>query len=304
MSKEPCTDNRTSGMAVAALPDQNDGYFCYAIAAAAYIVVGTLLAVVQNAVTKGSVVWWICLAATNIVIGLSAVIYCLIRRKKLWHFVRADVAPNLVHTLCGCVFILGLVFFMAPVTNRIYDIMEQAGLSRPSVDLPMQLVPLLCTVTLLPAFSEELVFRGAVAGGLVDGYKSKVGAVLTSGALFSLFHANPAQTLHQFVVGCFLALLLLRGGSLWACVIVHFVNNLAVVLGEFFLPAGVFTSWVACIAGGIVAAIALAVYLFFVKPTEQSPVCNPVEPAATKPTALACCLVAVGVFCMMWVGNL
>ena len=196
---------------------------------------------------------------------------------------------------------LGLMCFMAPLTNWIYDLMEKAGLSRPSVDLPRQLVPLLLTATLVPAVCEELVFRGVVAQGLVRGMRNKTLAVVVSGALFSLFHANPAQTLHQFAVGCLLSVLLLRGGSLWSCVIVHFVNNLAAVVCEFVLPEAVFASWITCLVGGVVAIGSFVAYILLVKPAPHAfdPGERQTTPFAPVPTMLFA--LSVVVFVVLWV---
>ena len=297
--------NNNAEVAAKSFPDKNDAFFCYAVAAAIYLIASLLLGAVQGVVTYGGVVWWVCLAVSNLAIGLSAVVYCKVRGKKVIGFVAADVAPDPVHTAVGCVFIVGLVCFMSPVTNWIYDLMQRLGLERPSVALPEQLVPLLLTATLLPALNEEIVFRGIVGNGLVRGCKSKVNAVLLSGALFSLFHANPAQTMHQFFVGCFLTLLLLRGGSLWSCVIVHFVNNLVVVVADFTLPDAFFTSWITCLVGGIVAVVAFVVYLFATKPSKKSAMfVNEKEETVTSTSAVVACIVTVVVFAALWVMNL
>ena len=108
---------------------------------------------------------------------------------------------------------------------------EAAGLPRPSVDLPMQIFPLILVGSLLPAVTEEAVFRGTVAQGLAGGGVWK--ASLISGALFALFHMNPAQTVHQFLFGALLAALALRSGSTWTASIVHLFNNLTAVALSF-----------------------------------------------------------------------
>lgn len=85
----------------------------------------------------------------------------------------------------------------------------------------------LLAVGVLPAAMEETLFRGVVLSSL-KGFGT-VFAVLTSGALFALFHQNPAQTVYQFICGCVFALLALRSGSVFPGILVHFLNN-AVVL--------------------------------------------------------------------------
>lgn len=283
---------------------KNNAFLCYAVVAAAYLVASIVLGSIQNAVTKGSAVWWICLAAANLVVGISAALFLRCNGGSVWRDTAADVAPNPVHTLLCCVCAVGLVFCMSYVTNALFDLMESWGLPRPSVDLPKQLVPLLLTATFLPAVSEELAFRGVVAQGLLRGSGNKVGGVVLSGALFALFHANPAQTLHQFLFGCLLAVLYLRGGSLWSCVIVHFVNNLVVVGAEFLLPESIYTDLTVCIVGGVVAALSFAAYILFVKPTSNSMLRESFVVEKSEPVSVVAFVTSVAVFVVLWVAAL
>lgn len=281
--------------------NRNDAFMCFGITALVYIALSAVLGSVQNSVEKGSAVWWICLAATSLGLGTCAVVYLLCTHRNPWKQATLDVAPNALHTVLACVCVLGLMCFMAPLTNWIYDLMEKAGLSRPSVDLPRQLVPLLLTATFVPAVCEELVFRGVVAQGLIRGMRNKTIAVVVSGALFSLFHANPAQTLHQFAVGCLLSVLLLRGGSLWACVIVHFVNNLAAVVCEFVLPEAVFTSWITCLVGGVVATGSFVAYILLVKPAPHAFDLGKQQSTPFAPVPTMLFALTVVAFVVLWV---
>lgn len=283
---------------------KNNAFLCYAVVAAAYLVASIVLGSIQSAVTKGSAVWWICLAAANSVVGISAAVFLRCKGKNFWHDTAADVAPDVVGTLLCCVCVVGLVFCMSYVTNVLFDLMESWGLPRPSVDLPKQLVPLLLTATILPAVSEELAFRGVVAQGLLRGSGNKVGGVLLSGVLFALFHANPAQTLYQFLFGCLLAVLYLRSGSLWNCVIVHFVNNLVVVGAEFLLPESVYTDLTMCIVGGVVAALSFAAYILFVKPTSKSILRESFMVEKVEPVSVVAFATSVAVFVVLWVAAL
>ena len=90
------------------------------------------------------------------------------------------------------------------------------------------LVLTLFVVAVLPAVCEELIFRGF----MVQSTRScgMVFCVLVNGLFFALFHQNPAQTLYQFVCGCVFALIACRSGSILPTVVVHFLNNAAVVI--------------------------------------------------------------------------
>jgi len=101
-----------------------------------------------------------------------------------------------------------------------------------SVSLPslegFGVVGVIFSVALLPAISEETLFRGVISGSL-----KKFGtlfAVLICGALFSLFHQNPAQTIYQFVCGCAFALIAIKSGSILPTVLSHFLNNALIII--------------------------------------------------------------------------
>ena len=131
--------------------NKNDAFMCFGITALVYVALSAVLGSVQNTVEKGSAVWWICLVATSLGLGACAAVYLRCTHRNPWKQATLDVAPNPLHTVFACVCVLGLMCFMAPLTNWIYDLMEKAGLPRPSVDLPRQLVPLLLTATFVPA---------------------------------------------------------------------------------------------------------------------------------------------------------
>jgi len=82
----------------------------------------------------------------------------------------------------------------------------------------------------MPSISEELLFRGIVLNSLRKW--GTVPAVLISSFLFMLFHTNPEQVIHQFVLGVVLAYAVIRTKSLWIGMLGHFINNfLAILMG-------------------------------------------------------------------------
>ena len=92
--------------------------------------------------------------------------------------------------------------------------------------------------------------------------------MLISGALFSIFHGNPAQTLYQFVCGMCFALIALRAGSILPSMVAHFCNNAAILVltatgygveGGWTMPfgwsVGLIVSSAVCLAGTLVYLI-------------------------------------------------
>lgn len=104
---------------------------------------------------------------------------------------------------------------------------EDVGISLPSMD-GFGFFGVLAVVAVLPAILEETIFRGILLGGLKN--FGKVGSILLCGALFALYHQNPAQTLYQFCCGVAFALIVVRSGSVLPTVLAHFVNNALILL--------------------------------------------------------------------------
>lgn len=75
-----------------------------------------------------------------------------------------------------------------------------------------------------PALVEEFAMRGAVMGAL-----RKFGdsfAVITSALVFGLMHGNLVQIPFAFILGLFFGFAVIKTGTIWTAVIIHFLNNL------------------------------------------------------------------------------
>lgn len=185
--------------------------------------------------------FWLMQGLYTLLIGGGALLYAYITKTNFVTATKLNKAPSWKHFGWGCLAVVFLIASMQPLNNWILDGIEAIGLNRPAVNFDDSLAGLLIVACLFPCFTEEVVFRGTIAQSLYYS-RNKWGAVAISGALFALFHANPAQTLHQFVLGCFLALLVYRSGSLWTSIIVHFFNN-ALVVALNYTPLGTDEFW-------------------------------------------------------------
>ena len=85
----------------------------------------------------------------------------------------------------------------------------------------------------LPAICEELIFRGIIYNGLTEKH-SKFGAVLISATLFALMHGSLQQFLYQFIMGLFLGIIVMYTGNVIYSMILHFTNNSAIILIDYF----------------------------------------------------------------------
>lgn len=91
-------------------------------------------------------------------------------------------------------------------------------------------IGVIVTVLIAP-FCEELVYRDALLSGLKTRFPAW-GAILLSGAAFSLMHMNPEQTVYQFMLGCVCATLTVCSRSAVPAMVVHATSNLVAVLME------------------------------------------------------------------------
>ena len=220
--------------------EKRDIGLSFALAVGVMLVASFLLGLIFGVEASGFK-YWLMQALYTVIIGSAAFIYAAITKTKVFVATKMNRAPKYAHFLWGCLAVTFLVFCMTPLNNWLLDAIEAIGFKRPNVNFDDNVVGLLVVACLLPCFTEEIVFRGTVAQSL-EGNKNKLAALAISGALFALFHANPAQTVHQFVLGAFLTLLVYRSGSLWTSVIVHFFNN-ALVVGLSYTYVGSDEFW-------------------------------------------------------------
>lgn len=92
----------------------------------------------------------------------------------------------------------------------------------------------LLTTVLLPAFIEEIAFRGFLLQSL-----RRFGdtfALILSALTFGVFHMNLVQAPYAFLMGLCIGYFVLRTGSLWVGVWIHLVNNGLVTLLELLSP--------------------------------------------------------------------
>ena len=121
----------------------------------------------------------------------------------------------------------------------------------------------LISQSIIPALAEELVFRGIIMQPLRrwgDHF-----AVLVSAALFGLMHANFDQIPFAFVVGLIIGFMVIKTGTLWTGIVIHFFNNFfsgcLSILSEYLTDNGEQIAgalyYVVLLAAGLVCLILL-----------------------------------------------
>ncbi len=93
-------------------------------------------------------------------------------------------------------------------------------------------------VAVLPAVCEELLLRGVVARSLAPRF-GIAGAVLGSTLLFSLMHFPAIRMVPVGLFGLTLGFAAVTTGSVWPCMVMHLLNNLAAVALVSISPGAV-----------------------------------------------------------------
>lgn len=98
-----------------------------------------------------------------------------------------------------------------------------------STDLPSFLMNII-SVALVPAFAEELAYRGFVLNQL-----RKYGdafAIFGSALLFGAMHGNTTQMVFAFILGLVFAFVDVKTNSIIPSVIIHFINNFYAIVAD------------------------------------------------------------------------
>lgn len=100
---------------------------------------------------------------------------------------------------------------------------------------PLQIVINVVMIVLLPAFGEELLFRGAIQPTLKKVIKSPHAAVWITAFLFSAMHMQFFTFAPRFFLGALLGYMLMYGKNIWYPIIGHLINNLLSLILFYYL---------------------------------------------------------------------
>ncbi|MBX9655544.1 CPBP family intramembrane metalloprotease [bacterium] len=186
--------------------------------------------------------WWTTLSAQTIIASqlvtllLPAILFAFFLTSKPFDSLGLR-KPSTIPLIASLLLIVALhpVALMAgTLLEKLMPIENPEGLQHAVntlMDRPLWQTLLLAAV--LPAVTEELVFRGIILGGLLQRYRPPL-AILVSSVLFGVSHMIPQQMILTTLVGIVLGIIATRTGSVWASMIAHALHNgiLMVVAGN------------------------------------------------------------------------
>lgn len=133
---------------------------------------------------------------------------------------------------------------------------------RPMSEVAILFVLAIFSTAIVPAICEEYLFRGAILGLLLP--FGRTAAIIGSSILFGFMHQNPLQLFYTVFMGVILGYIYVKTKSIWACVLLHFFNNLITVV-EDFLPVFTGVEWIVMLVDFLVltaGAICLVALIF------------------------------------------
>jgi len=135
----------------------------------------------------------------------------------------------------------------------------------------------LLVVAALPAFVEELFFRGALQTLFIKSFNNIHVAVIVQGFIFALIHFNATQILPIMGIGVVFGYMAAYSGNLLYGMLVHFLNNAGAVLVVFYRDKTAWAKYLDTDAGLSVLQYAIGtgllligVYLFFIVGSKNS----------------------------------
>ena len=119
-------------------------------------------------------------------------------------------------------------------------------------------------IAMIPAFGEELFFRGAIQNVLRE-WKGATVAIWITAFVFSAIHLQFYGFVPRLLLGAFFGYLLVWNGNLWLPILAHFTNNVIAVIFFYLKNNGCQTIdidkigigntlWLGCVSGVLAIA--------------------------------------------------
>lgn len=197
--------------------------------------------------------------ARYFVISLSLIIGSLItyKRQKLLFYDVTELRFDYKYLFVILLVAVGALFGLSGLNDYFVAFLQKFGYVPDMVTLPdktpLNVIFCVVFIALIPAITEEFLFRGLVLKGSLS--LGNIPAILISAAAFSLYHTSPSQTIYQFLIGVIYAIIATTSKSVIPTTVIHFLNNFIIITFNYYLPDFSLT-------GGIkIASVVLGVLL-------------------------------------------
>ncbi len=226
------------------------------------------------------------MAAQILFLLIPTLLFLRLQTKNILQFVRmkpisfAEVVFITIGVVAAQQFLQGYLVFqemipipevIKPFVDEMRESIEQMYRTLIMVETIPELLFVILVVALVPAFSEEFLFRGLVQRNFEYSFGLAGGAVV-AGIIFALYHLNPFTLMPLMALGIVFGLLVYKTGSILAAILAHFVNNVVAIITvyyrreEILLPADADPSFTSTIlVMSISGLIAVFCWIFLIK---------------------------------------
>ena len=143
--------------------------------------------------------------------------------------------PKYLNIAIALIVGVALPIFFNPIISMWEVLLKNIGVKVLDIGIPLDttldLVLGIVILGLVPAFCEELFFRGAVLNSFRE--KGFWFAVLYSAMCFSLMHGGLQQLPYTFILGFVIGTIVFETKSIWLGILVHACNNITVLVAGF-----------------------------------------------------------------------
>jgi membrane protease YdiL (CAAX protease family) len=135
---------------------------------------------------------------------------------------------SLDYWLAIIVFMIGFIIVMSEIDNFFSYLLPMPDLFNDifgAIMVEQTFIISIILIGIVPAFTEEMLFRGVILNGFKRNYSDKK-AILISALFFGLVHLNPWQFLTAFLIGIAMAWIYIKTESIILCIYMHLFNNM------------------------------------------------------------------------------
>ena len=139
------------------------------------------------------------------------------------------------HAVSVIFFTVAVLYCFGAVSDVLLSLYEGLGIplyyyEPPLPDTPLRILLYFVSSVILPAFVEEMVFRGYILHLLLP--YGKTFAIIVSAVLFGLMHLYLPQLLYATAAGVLIGYFVVKSGSVWIGIFIHALNNLFAFLSD------------------------------------------------------------------------
>lgn len=206
--------------------------FAYSASAVAIIVMSLIVGLIRTVAkiqNYTDAYWYLSFIASPIAIAAAVGVTLAVRKVPFKQIFPVKCHPK--YYLIAILIVFGLFCSLNQINGLILKFLgqETSEHSKMLTEYILSLsgwraVAAIIVIAVLPAFFEELLFRGV----MLNGSERDVGSLKTIfiiGFCFSLMHGSLEQTVYQFIAGCLFAFVAVRAHSILPCILMHFINN-------------------------------------------------------------------------------